>query len=127
MTAMDNARILNIWADPAGESHFREIDFPMQPMARAGGTLSAPIAVEELWFRDAPADQPPVFHVAPRRQLVVMLSGGSAEFTTSDGESRVVGPGDVLLVEDTFGKGHSTRTTDGKPRFGLFISLPSRA
>jgi len=33
--------------------------------------------------------------------------------TTSDGEQREFGPGDVILAEDTVGKGHlTTPTTD---------------
>ena len=32
---------------------------------------------------------------------------------TATGETRIFGPGDVLLVEDTEGFGHSSRTSDG--------------
>jgi uncharacterized cupin superfamily protein len=36
---------------------------------------------------------------------VVVLSGRAA-ITTSDGVRREVGPGDVILAEDTTGQGH---------------------
>jgi hypothetical protein len=115
--------ILNIWADADGESHFRELSYEMLPMPLAGGTLSSALKVSNLWFRDASADQDSEWHVAPRRQFVVTLRGGDAEFTVSDGESRVLKPGEILLVEDTFGKGHKTRTLNGLARFGLYVSL----
>ncbi len=45
------------------------------------------------------------------RRLVVVLSG-ECEVTAS-GETVVGRPGDVLLVEDTTGTGHSSSTTTG--------------
>jgi hypothetical protein len=46
-----------------------------------------------------------------RRQLAVLLSGSCT--ITATGETRCCGPGDVLLVEDTTGWGHSGDTSDG--------------
>ncbi len=40
-----------------------------------------------------------------------MLSGTCT--ITATGETRSFGPGDVLLVEDTTGSGHSSTTSDG--------------
>jgi uncharacterized cupin superfamily protein len=47
---------------------------------------------------------------------------GSVKITASDGESRVIGPGEVFLVEDTSGKGHKSHTL-GDLRMSLFIPL----
>jgi len=33
--------------------------------------------------------------------------------TASDGEARVLGAGEVMLVEDTTGKGHQAKTLEG--------------
>ncbi|HLK95175.1 MAG TPA: cupin domain-containing protein, partial [Nocardioidaceae bacterium] len=54
-----------------------------------------------------------------RRQLAVMLSGTCT--ITATGETRSFGPGDVLLVEDTTGSGHSSTTSDGFT--ALLVSL----
>ena len=43
-----SAKILNIWADPHGESHFREISYEMLPMPLAGGLLSNALRVSNL-------------------------------------------------------------------------------
>jgi len=42
--------------------------------------------------------------------------------TASDGESRVIGAGEVILVEDTTGKGHLSKGL-GKMRHSLFIPI----
>jgi hypothetical protein len=63
------------------------------------------------------------FHNAPRRQFVVMLSGGGVEIEVGDGTKRRLGPGDILLAEDTSGRGHISRAVDDQPRVSLFITL----
>jgi len=47
----------------------------------------------------------------------------AVKVTASDGESRVIGPGEILLVEDTSGKGHISRAVDGKFRHSVFVTL----
>jgi hypothetical protein len=47
-------------------------------------------------------------HTAPRRQLVITLSG-EVEIETSDGNTRRFRQGDVLLADDTTGVGHISR------------------
>jgi len=42
--------------------------------------------------------------------------------TASDGESRIIGAGEVILVEDTIGKGHRSQGL-GKLRHSLFIPI----
>jgi quercetin dioxygenase-like cupin family protein len=59
------------------------------------------VAGDESWAGEEP-------HPAPARQYMVSLQG-AVEVTASDGDTRRVGPGEVLLIEDTTGKGHSTR------------------
>jgi hypothetical protein len=43
----------------------------------------------------------------------MILACGGLEVTVGDGEVRRFKPGDPVLVEDTFGKGHATRSVDG--------------
>ena len=43
-------------------------------------------------------------------RLLFTVLRGAYLVTTSDGTSRTFGPGDVLLVEDTTGRGHSSRS-----------------
>jgi hypothetical protein len=64
------------------------------------------------------------FHPAPRRQLVVNLDA-SVEIEVGDGTTRVLGPGSILLAEDTTGQGHKSRAVNGEARKSLFIHLDS--
>jgi hypothetical protein len=59
------------------------------------------VRVSEGWHGDVP-------HPAPRRQLHCNMTG-EYEITASDGEKRRFPGGSPLLLEDTFGRGHSTR------------------
>jgi quercetin dioxygenase-like cupin family protein len=52
------------------------------------------------------------FHNAPRRQYVLYLTA-SVELGLGDGSTHVMEPGDVLLAEDTTGRGHSSRVIKG--------------
>jgi hypothetical protein len=52
-----------------------------------------------------------------------MLSGGAVELEVGDGTKRRLGPGSLLLAEDTTGRGHISRAVDDQPRVSLFITL----
>ena len=45
------------------------------------------------------------------------------KITASDGESRFIAAGEVILVEDTIGKGHLSDHIEGKIRHSLFIPI----
>ena len=62
-------------------------------------------------------------HPAPRPMVFVFLQG-SCEVTTSDGRAHAFGPGDMLLMDDTTGPGHSTRNTGSQDCLLLGIGLP---
>jgi len=113
-------RIHNLYTDANGESHFRDIEIEWAE-ERRGSKLSKRLPASGIIFRETKADNDLDFHTAPRRQYIVNLQG-SVRITASDGESRVIGPGEVFLVEDTTGKGHKSHTL-GDLRLSLFIPL----
>ena len=49
------------------------------------------------------------WHNAPRAWYLIVVQGMS-EVTASDGEKRRFGPGSIVLLDDTTGRGHQTRT-----------------
>ncbi len=114
-------RIHNIYADAAGESHIRDLDIDW---ARNGpfGKISHPVPVSSVSFRVTDGSYDLDWHNAPRRQYIVNLQG-SVEIITSDGESRVIGPGEIILAEDTTGKGHLSKAVAGGERRSLIIPL----
>ena len=62
------------------------------------------------------------WHRAPQRQFIVLLDG-EIEIEVGTGEIRRFRGGEVLLVEDTEGQGHRTRSIGEAPRRSLFLPL----
>ncbi len=114
-------RIHNLYVDAQGESHFRDLQVEWAE-ERRGSKLSKRLPATGIIFRQVPPDYDLDWHPAPRRQYIVNLDAG-VQITASDGESRVIGAGEVLLVEDVTGKGHLSKAVDGKLRHCLFIPL----
>ena len=115
-------RITRIYATPDGESHFEDIEIPLRD-AGSIGALSEAIPTRKVHFRETGPDYDYGWHLAPQRQFILLLDG-HIEIETSDGETRRFQGGDVLLAEDTTGKGHRTRTIDGRRRRSVFVALP---
>jgi hypothetical protein len=99
---------VHVYADAAGASHFREEHFDFTRgrdnlsslhvlEAKGGATL---LRLKAGAFED--------WHNAPRAWFLIVLQGAS-EVTASDGQKRHFGPGSVVLLDDTMGKGHQTR------------------
>lgn len=114
-------RIHNLYADENGESHFRDIEVEWAEDRRTS-KLSARLEAHGIIFRQSPATYELDWHTAPRRQYIINLDGG-VRITASDGEVREIGAGEVILVEDTTGKGHLSKALEGKIRHSIFIPL----
>jgi len=114
-------RIHNIYADADGESHIRDLDIEWVHSGPTG-KISDPVKVSSMAFRVTDGSYDLDWHNAPRRQYIVNLEG-SVEITTSDGKSRVIGPGEIILAEDTTGKGHLSKAVAEGPRRSLIIPL----
>jgi hypothetical protein len=112
-------RVLRIYTGDDGESHFEELDVPLN--ATRYGSLSGAVPVKSVMFRETPVGGAIDFHNAPQRQFVVNLTG-LVEIETGDGTKRRLGAGDILLADDTTGRGHITRDLEG-PRHSLFLPL----
>lgn len=114
-------RITRVYAGADGESHFSDLDISLRDSGEIG-RLSDPIAARVVIFRENDPDYDYDWHCAPQRQWIVLLDG-AVELEVSDGEKRSFAGGDILLVEDTTGRGHRTRSTNGQTRRSLFIPL----
>jgi hypothetical protein len=114
-------RVHNLYTDENGESHFRDIEVEWVG-ERRGSRLSREFPASGVIFRQVPAEYDLDWHPAPRKQYLVNLDAG-VQITASDGESRVIGAGEVVLLEDTTGKGHLSKAVDGRLRHCLFITV----
>lgn len=114
-------KYLRIYTGDDGRSHFEDVDIALEDRG-AMGRISALWSGKGVLFREVDGDYDLDYHNAPRRQFVVNLTG-SVEIGVGDGSVRRLGPGSILLAEDTTGQGHVSRNVGGEPRTCLFIPL----
>ncbi len=102
--------ITRLFADDDGHARFEDIEIPLVPGDPPPDAMSVsqPWQAAAVLFGHGPAGGSQPEH---RRQLVIGISGRVE--VTATGETRTFGPGDILLVEDTDGFGHSSRTSEG--------------
>jgi hypothetical protein len=114
-------RIHNLYVDDTGESHFRDIEVEYVESG-PGGRLSRRLPATGIIFREVQPAYDLDWHPAPRRQYIINLDAG-VQITASDGESRIIKAGEVILVEDVRGKGHLSKAVDGKLRNCIFVPV----
>lgn len=112
-------KVTRLFADERGESHFEDRDIPVDNVAY--GRASQQLPASALIFRETDTGGTLDFHNPPRRQFIIFLKG-AAELEASDGTTRRLGPGDVLLADDTTGRGHRLREIEG--RTIAFVPVP---
>ena len=86
------------------------------------GVVTPELPLVGISYAYAAADLDYEWHPAPRRQLVLVLSGGIA-MTYGSGQQSQVTAGNFLVGEDTDGQGHISRAVDGAARFSIFAHL----
>ncbi len=118
---MEAIAVTRVYADENGDSRFEMISKPLNPKGDIG-FLSEPEAAETIVFRKVKPTYDYDFHTAPARQYIILLDG-EIELETSLGEKRQFGAGDILLMEDTTGKGHKTRNLKPAVRSSVFVTL----
>lgn len=106
-----------IYTGADGLSHAEEI-----PMKLSGGGVSDMIKASGAQFSRRPPGPASDWHVGPRRQFVITLSG-RAELEVAGGKRVPVGPGHITLIEDTTGKGHITQNLGPDDRIVVTIPL----
>lgn len=114
-------RIHNLYVDAAGETHFRDIEIEWVE-TRHFSKLSKRLKATGVIFRQTSGDYDLDWHPAPQRQYIVNLDA-AVQITASDGEARVIEAGEVILVEDTTGKGHLSKSVGNKMRHSIFIPI----
>ena len=107
---------IRLYTGDDGKSHVEEIDPTTHP------AWTALHEAKGIVFRSSPPGRFSDWHIAPRRQYIITLSG-QGEIGLEDGTTHILGPGDVNLAEDTTGKGHTTRVIGDVPRVTATVHL----
>jgi len=115
-------KITRIYTGDDFESHFEDIEVPLEDHGGGIGAISKLEDATGVLFRETRGDYDFDFHNAPRRQYVINLDA-AVEIEVGDGSKRVIGAGEILLAEDLTGRGHISRSADGKPRRSMFVTL----
>jgi len=122
--------VWHLYADDAGVSHFREVRLPFRP-APVPGMDDPPLALSldsapgAAFLRLAPR-QVEDWHPAPRRVLLIPIQGAS-RVTTGDGVVKEFRPGDVVLLDDTTGRGHITEPVGDVDHVALIVPVGALA
>lgn len=119
---------VRMYSGADGESHFEDLthdlvqqDFAPPAAPSLVGTFLD--ASGTLFFAARPGWGGEVPHPSPQRQVFCFLRG-VVEVTVSDGERRCFSTGDVVIVDDTRGKGYATRVVgaDDVVVFGTILA-----
>jgi hypothetical protein len=121
-------KILRLFADDAGESHFEDVDIAFEEVDdyfknTPPVLFSSFESAAQYGFERVPPGWVGDWHPAPQRILAIYLSG-EGEIQASDGEVRPISPGTMLLAEDTTGKGHRNRITSSSEVEMVLVMLP---
>jgi len=114
-------KIARLYPGSDGESHFEDIELDFIP----GPGIEHHAAIQGLGgvrIRRTPVGAVWDFHRADYRKYMIIL-GGQVEIGVGDGTKRTFGAGDVLIVEDTTGRGHTTRVVGDEDRICIDIKF----
>ena len=109
---------LRIYTDSAGCSHFETLKISLEsnnyaPPARPLYT-SSPEPANKIVFLELPAGWYGDWHPTPVRQWLTLITG-ACEFEAGDGERCRRKAGDIVMLDDTAGKGHRTKVLGKVP------------
>lgn len=114
--------VVRVYSDANGDSRFEDILIPLKDAGEIG-KLSEQFPATSIIFREVVPEYDYNFHNAPQKQYLILIDG-EIEIETTLGEKRQFKAGDVLLLEDTEGKGHRTRNLQPIKRKSIFITVP---
>ena len=117
-----------IYCDPTGESYIGEAEVEQSLVSAAPPAPPLYISpfkpVTKYSFWTVPAGWDGGWHPSPNKQFFVVTSG-VVEGEVSDGKVIRCGPGTIILLEDTWGKGHKSRVVGGVELQAFVVQLPT--
>jgi hypothetical protein len=112
-----NVKMSRLYTGEDNESHYQDVYVPMKnfedptiPLDQQKGNFSwsEPADATGIIFGELYNDKQHDWQKVPRKQIVITL-GGRVEWRCFDGSSRKFGAGDILLADDTTGRGHKRK------------------
>ncbi len=106
--------IYRIYPSSDGESHIEEMNLSEHP------ELGELTKLSEVRVQEFDGSRKRDFNPLPERRLIIHLSG-EVEIGTTDGSKQVFRAGDIRLMEDVTGRGHSH--VDLTPSSAVYVLL----
>ena len=121
-------RYTSIYTGENGVSHFREMTIELAETILGPGIpplgASSHLPAKDYYFLTFPPGMLAVWHPSPGRLFHFFLAG-NCEVTVEDGETRTFQQGDIVLAEDTRGRGHITRNPGPQETLMVVVTLPA--
>ena len=114
-------KVTRLYTGSDGESHFEDMTVPLKDQ-EGYFEWSEPIKATGIIFAELYNDELLDWHNAPRRQFIITLEG-EVEIGIGDGTKRIFRAGDVILAEDTTGRGHSRRRGKNQHHKVIIVTL----
>lgn len=114
--------IVRLYTGEDGRSHFEDIEPELESIPDAWPQDARAVIHSGIVVQRFDPERSNPWHHAPGKVAVFTVTG-SVEIEVGDGDKRLIGPGDVLIAEDTTGEGHYTREVGPGARLSLFIPL----
>ena len=111
--------IIRVYTGADGRTHFEDLETD---------AFTYPESLENVSGIRFRIQEPGVFsdwHQESQRNYIITLSG-EGELGIGDGTLRRIKAGEVMLVEDLTGQGHTTRVTSTVPRVTVLIPLSNQ-
>jgi hypothetical protein len=115
-------KVTRIYTDAKGETHFEDVEVQLESLRSGIMRRSKPLKASGMTFGAFSGTLAENWHTALRKQAIIILNG-EVDLAVSDGSKRRFGPGHVLMLEDTSGKGHTTNSVDGRLREEVWVAL----
>ena len=112
---------VRIYTGDDGESHFEDIELDHGDDPR-GFLITKLMRSSAVQFYHLPPGHFSDWHTGDRHQFVITLEG-QVEIGLGDGTKRRFNPGDIELIEDLNGRGHTSQVVSDVPRVMVAIVL----
>jgi hypothetical protein len=116
--------VTRLFTGPDGLTHAEDIEVKLTGDRQ--NEISEMFKVKGAELHRTPPGKVNSWHVAPRRQYVITLSG-KGEIELAGGKKILLEPGHIELAEDLTGKGHITRVVGNEDRVTIQLPLADEA
>jgi hypothetical protein len=120
-------RYTRIYTGANGESHFEDVEVALHEAAYAPPAppffISEPSRASAIAMTTIPQGWSSGWHPTPRLQWWFQLAG-EVEVSVREGDMRRFVAGDVVRLEDTTGRGHTTRVIGDEDVVAVYAHIP---